>query len=90
MKYCFYYDESEHSRVINFSTVTGDTYYDSFLTAIVGWHNEKEKEVARRYSGFKEKYTYRKKKGKLKSDTFKGKQFTLMDLLHLTKTMSRC
>ena len=28
MKYCFYYDESEHSRVINLSTVTGETYYD--------------------------------------------------------------
>lgn len=26
MKYCFYYDESEHSRVINLSTVTGETH----------------------------------------------------------------
>ena len=34
MKYCFYYDESEHSRVINLSTVTGETYYDGFLAAI--------------------------------------------------------
>ena len=40
MKHCFYYDESEHSRVINLSTVIGDTYYDSFLVAIVGWSNQ--------------------------------------------------
>ena len=43
MKYCFYYDESEHSRVINLSTVTGETYYDSFIAAIVGWRSDKEK-----------------------------------------------
>lgn len=36
MKYCFYYDESEHSRVINLSTVTGETYYDGFLATILG------------------------------------------------------
>lgn len=75
MKHCFYYDESEHSRVINLSTVIGDTYYDSFLVAIVGWSNSKELEVKRRYSAFEEKYAYRKKKGELKSDTFKGNQF---------------
>lgn len=42
MKYCFYYDESEHSRVINLSTVTGETYYDSFLAAIIGWRSDSE------------------------------------------------
>ena len=52
MKHYFYYDESEHSRVINLSTVIGDTYYDSFLVAIVGWSNSKELEVKRRYSAF--------------------------------------
>ena len=30
MKYCFYYDESEHSRVINLSTVTGETYAENY------------------------------------------------------------
>ena len=34
--YNFYYDESEHSRIINLSTITGETYYDNFLVAIVG------------------------------------------------------
>ena len=43
MKYCFYYDESEHSRVINLSTVTSETYYDSFIAVIVGWCYNKEK-----------------------------------------------
>ena len=42
MKYCFYYDESEHSRVINLSTVTGETYYDEFLAAIIGWRSDHE------------------------------------------------
>ena len=36
MKYCFYYDESEHSRVINLSTVTGETYYDGFWQLLSG------------------------------------------------------
>lgn len=75
MKHCFYYDESEHSRVINLSTVTGSTYYDSFLATIVGWPDGKEKEVESSYSAFEKKYAYRKKKGELKSDTFKSRQF---------------
>lgn len=76
MKYCFYYDESEHSRVINLSTVTGETYYDNFIAAIVGWHSDKEKEIEKRYLDFEAKYAFRKKSGELKSDTFKAKQFT--------------
>lgn len=76
MKYCFYYDESEHSRVINFSTITCETYYDSFIAAVVGWRSDKEKEIAHRYSAFEEKYAYRKRNGELKSETFKPKQFT--------------
>ena len=76
MKYCFYYDESEHSRVINLSTVTGETYYDSFIATIVGWCSDKEKGIAYRYSAFEEKYASRKKNDELKSETFKPKQFT--------------
>lgn len=76
MKYCFYYDESEHSRVINLSTVTGETYYDSFITSIVGWHSDNEEVIEKRYLDFEEKYAFRKKSGELKSDTFKAKQFT--------------
>ena len=43
--YKFYYDESEHSRKINYNTVTAPNYYDNFVTVIVGWSKEKEKEV---------------------------------------------
>lgn len=42
MKYNFYYDETEHSRKINFKTITADNYYDSFITAIVGWNDNME------------------------------------------------
>lgn len=70
--YNFYYDESEHSRIINLSTITGETYYDNFLVAIVGWDSDKEVEIKQKYLAFEEKYAERKKKGELKSDTFKS------------------
>ena len=73
--YNFYYDESEHSRIINLSTITGETYYDNFLVAIVGWDSDKEAEIKQKYLAFEEKYAERKKKGELKSDTFKRNQF---------------
>lgn len=75
MMYNFYYDESEHSRIINLSTITGENYYDNFLTTIVGWDSDKEAEVKQKYLAFEEKYAERKKKGELKSDTFKRNQF---------------
>ena len=37
MKYIFFYDETEHSRKINYETVTANNYYDNFITGIVGW-----------------------------------------------------
>lgn len=74
MKYCFYYDESEHSRVINLSTVTGETYYDGFLAAIIGWRSDHETAFEQRYHAFEEKNADRKKKGELKSGTIKPKQ----------------
>lgn len=73
--YNFYYDESEHSRIINLSTITGETYYDNFLAAIVGWDSDNETEIKQKYLAFEEKYAERKKKGELKSDTFKSNQF---------------
>ena len=73
--YNFYYDESEHSRIINLSTITGETFYDNFLVAIVGWDSDKEAEIEQKYLAFEEKYAERKKKGELKSDTFKSNQF---------------
>ena len=35
--YKFYYDESEHSRKINYATVTAPNYYDNFVTVVIGW-----------------------------------------------------
>lgn len=75
MKYHFYYDESEHSRVISLQTLKSETYYDNFLAAIVGWSNENEKKFALKYLEFEKKYADRKKKGELKSETFKPKEF---------------
>ena len=74
--YNFYYDESEHSRVINLSTITGENYYDNFLTLVVGWNAEKEEIIKQKYHAFEEDYSERKKNGELKSDTFKSNQFT--------------
>lgn len=74
MRYSFYYDESEHSRVINLSTVTGKTYYDGFLAAIIGWRSNHETAFEQRYHAFEEKYADRKNKGELKSGAIKPKQ----------------
>ena len=74
--YKFYYDESEHSRKINYNTVTAQNYYDNFVTVVVGWTKEKEKEVFKEYEEFENKYADRKdKNGELKSTTLKQKQF---------------
>lgn len=73
--YKFYYDESEHSRIINLPTITGENYYDNFLTAIVGWDSVNETDIKKKYMAFEEKYADRKKKGELKSNTFKRNQF---------------
>ena len=40
MKYVFFYDETEHSRKINYKTVTANNYCDNFMTGIVGWKAE--------------------------------------------------
>ena len=53
--YKFYYDESEHSRKINYNTVTAPNYYDNFVTVVVGWAKEKEKEVFKKYEDFENK-----------------------------------
>lgn len=74
--YKFYYDESEHSRKINYNTVTAINYYDNFVTVVVGWSKEKEKEVFEKYENFEKKYADRKdRNGELKSTTLKQKQF---------------
>ena len=73
--YQFYYDESEHSRKINYNTVTAANYYDNFVTVVVGWTKEKEKEVFKKYEDFENKYADRKdRNGELKSTTLKQKK----------------
>ena len=76
-KYNFYYDESSHSRKINYKTITSKEYYDNFITVIVGWPSHKEEEIKRKYLAFEEKYSDRKNAdGELKSVMFKKKDFT--------------
>lgn len=72
-EYKFYYDETEHSRVINQSTITANNYCDNFITVIVGWKEKDEEKILKRYKEFEEKYEYRKSKGELKSESFKNR-----------------
>lgn len=75
--YEFYYDESEHSRKINYNTVSATNYYDNFVTMIVGWSSEKE-EVLQRQASFEDKYADRKdRNGEIKSTMLHQKQFNL-------------
>lgn len=73
--YEFYYDESEHSRKINYNTISAENYYDNFVTMIVGWSSEKE-EILQRQAAFEDKYAGRKdRNGEIKSTMFNQKQF---------------
>ncbi len=74
-KYSFYYDESEHSRKINFNTVSASNYYDNFVTMIVGWSAEKD-DILQRHVAFETKYADRKDlNGEIKSTMLQQKQF---------------
>lgn len=74
-KYTFYYDESEHSRKINYKTVMAPNYYDNFVTMIVGWSDEKAG-ILQQYADFETKYADRKdRNGEIKSTIFHQKQF---------------
>ena len=69
-KYNFYYGESEHSRKINYKTVSAANYYDNFVTMIVGWSAEKD-DILQRYAAFETKYADRKdRNGEIKSTMF--------------------
>lgn len=71
----FYYDETEHSRKINYNTVSAENYYDNFVTMIVGWSSEKNG-ILQRHVAFEEKYADRKdRNGEIKSTMFQQKQF---------------
>lgn len=74
-KHDFYYDESEHSRKINYETVSALNYYDNFVTMIVGWVAGNT-DVLQRHAAFEEKYADRKdRNGELKSTTLQQKRF---------------
>ncbi len=77
MKHYFFYDETEHSRKINYQTVTASNYYDNFISAIVGWSSEEDTYISERYIAFEKKYNYRKKNGELKSQTMRTKDLQL-------------
>lgn len=79
MKYFFFYDETEHSRKINYQTVTAKNYYDNFITVIVGWKAEEDECISDRYLAFESKYAYRKKDGELKSQTMKAKECVFLE-----------
>lgn len=72
----FYYDESEHSRIINLNTFKAQNYYDNFVAGIVGWSQADEPEIYNRYLEFEKKYEYRKSHGELKSTTIAKKELT--------------
>ena len=74
-KYNFYYDESEHSRKINYKTVSASNYYDNFITMIVGWSAEKN-DILQQYAAFETRYADRKdRNGEIKSTMLPQKQF---------------
>ena len=74
-KYNFYYDESEHSRKINYKTVSASNYYDNFVTMIVGWSAEKN-DILQQHAAFETRYVDRKdRNGEIKSTMFPQKQF---------------
>lgn len=52
----FYYDETEHSRSLTLSTVTADEFYDGFVVVVVGWDENCEAELERKYLAFEERY----------------------------------
>lgn len=74
--FVFYYDETEHSRRINYQTVSASNYYDNSITAIVGWDRDSEEVIRKKYDSFEKKYSERKNaKGELKSTTLQQKKF---------------
>lgn len=73
-KYSFYYDESEHSRKISYTTISASNYYDNFITMIVGWADSKA-DILQRHADFENKYANRKdRNGEIKSTTLQQKQ----------------
>lgn len=74
-KYNFYYDESEHSRKINYTTISASNYYDNFITMIVGWSTRND-DILQLHADFETKYADRQNcNGEIKSTMLRQKQF---------------
>ena len=73
-KYKFYYDETEHSRLLNLKTITANEFYDGFVVAIVGWDERREADLGRRYTEFEARYRS-PGSAELKSTVLGKKQF---------------
>ncbi len=71
-KYLFYYDETEHSRVINQSTIQAKGFYDGFVTVVVGWKEDDQPLLESKYSKFEN--TYRQNAKELKSSAINNNQ----------------
>lgn len=72
--YNFYYDESQHSRLLNLETIKADEFYDGFVVAIIGWDSQRESDLAAQYCEFEKKYLSPNAK-ELKSTCLKRSQF---------------
>ena len=74
-KYNFYYDESEHSRKISYTTISASNYYDNFITMIVGWSTRND-DILQLHADFETKYADRQNcNGEIKSTMLRQKQF---------------
>ena len=59
-KYSFYYDESERSRKISYTTISASNYYDNFITMIVGWTDGKA-DILQRHADFENRFRRRER-----------------------------
>lgn len=93
--YTFFYDESEHSRKINYSTIQADNYSNNFVTVILGYNDIYIADKEKIFSKLKNKYSSRLIKDEFKSKSLNlsygfaslkkdGIEF-LQDLLEVTK-----
>ena len=73
--YQFYYDETEHSRVINQNTISAENFYDNFISVIVGWADSADDAMSIKYHSFEQAFAHRKSNGELKSTTLKQNHF---------------
>lgn len=73
----FYYDETEHTRVVTANSVMAENYSDGFMASIVGWRFEDQESLLEEYERFEKRFAHRRdKKGELKSTTIKTKNIS--------------